>query len=636
MEDVGDHRETLERVSDGVVSLDGDLRYTYVNSKAERLLGLERDALLGRSVWDVFGENVKDAAQEHIEGAIETGTLTTFERYNADLERWFDVRIYPDDDGVTILFTDVSESKADTRKLERILETTPVGVAILDEEGAIVRANGRAEQLLGLHRSDIEGRRYDHPEWDIWDESGAPIPPAEHPVNEVLRTGRAVHRFVHGITLPDGIERWLSSNTALVRDESGTIENVVVALEDITTLKRLERLIETFQPVDDVLNRASSRTETEQEVCDLLIASEQYDLAWIADYTPGTTHLEPHVRSGPEATYLDDITIPLTDSSTEDGPSRRAVETGEIQVVTDLQSDPRFEHWREQATEHGLRGSAAVPLVHDEQVHGVLGLYTRREGAFETREQRLLSTLGRRIGQVLHALETETLLHAESVVELTFESTDSRSFLVEASTELDCEIVVHSSIPTGEESLLRYVETSGAPPEAVAELAETVPEIEETRQVRAGAESGLLELLMQRRSLAHTLVTAGAVVTSDRVVDGRAEVVCELSTERSIPDLVSRLTAAFPETELVAKREYNRSPESMGVSITDIATVFENDLTDRQRQAIRAAFHAGYFESPRRSTGSEIAKALSMTQSTFAYHLRNAQRTLFERLFDRL
>jgi PAS domain S-box-containing protein len=42
------HR-TLERISDGVVSLDSDLRYTYVNSGAEDLLGVSRDDLLGAS-----------------------------------------------------------------------------------------------------------------------------------------------------------------------------------------------------------------------------------------------------------------------------------------------------------------------------------------------------------------------------------------------------------------------------------------------------------------------------------------------------------------------------------------------------------------------------------------------------------
>jgi predicted DNA binding protein len=67
-----------------------------------------------------------------------------------------------------------------------------------------------------------------------------------------------------------------------------------------------------------------------------------------------------------------------------------------------------------------------------------------------------------------------------------------------------------------------------------------------------------------------------------------------------------------------------------------LGDIFETELTDRQQQVLRAAMYGGYFQSPRRSTATEIADALSLTQSTFSYHLRNAQQTLFERLFDRL
>ena len=88
---------------------------------------------------------------------------------------------------------------------------------------------------------------------------------------------------------------------------------------------------------------------------------------------------------------------------------------------------------------------------------------------------------------------------------------------------------------------------------------------------------------------------------------------------------------------VVSKREYTPAAKSdthaTGRVIEDI---FEAELTDRQQQVLRAAMYGGYFQSPRRSTATEIADALSLTQSTFSYHLRNAQQTLFERLFDRL
>lgn len=43
----------------------------------------------------------------------------SFERYSDDLDRWFDVRIHPDENGVSIYFTDVTERKTFERDLER-------------------------------------------------------------------------------------------------------------------------------------------------------------------------------------------------------------------------------------------------------------------------------------------------------------------------------------------------------------------------------------------------------------------------------------------------------------------------------------------------------------------------------------
>jgi len=624
----------LDHVEEGVLVLDDGLRYIYVNERARQLLG--RDDLLGEHIWDVFPQSVDAVEMAEIERAIQRQIDTSFEIYSVQYGRWLAVRVFPGADGVTIFFSDVSEEKRVHQHLDQVLQTVPIGIGLLDSEGEILRANDRAEDLLGLTRSAIEGRAYDDPDWDIWDDDGDPISASDHPVRHVLSTGEIVQGFVHGITLPDGTERWLSSNVAPVMDGDGAIEQVVVALEDVTVLKRLERLIDTFQPVEDVLNNATMRPSVEQQVCDLLTATDEYELAWIGEYTPGKELFEPHASSGPEADYLDDVEIPMTDD-TAVGPTRRAVESGEIQVVDDMGSDPTFAPWREQATDHGLQSCAAVPLAHQGHTYGVLGLYTRRADAFGEREQALLSTLGDRIGQVIHAIETRQLLQADRVVELTFESRDKGSFLIEASADLGCELTVERTVQTAENALLHYVTVAGTPVDDLLALADGAPAVEEVRPVhqRADAGGGLVELVLHQQSLAHTLVSLGAAVTTDRVEDGEATVVCEVSPERDITGIVSHLTSSYPETTLVAKREYTSSSRTVGQELGELlADAFERELTDRQRQAVRAAYHGGFFASPRDSTATEIADALSLTQSTFSYHLRNAQQKLFDDLFD--
>lgn len=57
-------------------------------------------------------------------------------------------------------------------------------------------------------------------------------------------------------------------------------------------------------------------------------------------------------------------------------------------------------------------------------------------------------------------------------------------------------------------------------------------------------------------------------------------------------------------------------------------------LTDRQLATLDAAYFSGYFDTPRTSTGGELADRFGVTRQTFNQHLRKAQRTVFEHLFE--
>jgi len=151
--------------------------------------------------------------------------------------------------------------------IERILEASPISIVVVEPSGKISFANKRAEETLGLERDTITTRTYDQPEWNIYYDDGTPVPVEEHPVTRVLDTGEPDHGFEHWIELPDGTQRWLSSNSAPVLNEEGEVEYVVVGFEDATLLKDREdkltsdkrRLLELyseqlFQPLFEEAN----------------------------------------------------------------------------------------------------------------------------------------------------------------------------------------------------------------------------------------------------------------------------------------------------------------------------------------------------------------------------------------------
>jgi PAS domain S-box-containing protein len=109
----------FDRVSDAFFALDRDWQFTYLNDQAERLLGRDRDDLVGKSVWEEFPEAVGSTFDEQYRTAMETQETVSFEEYYPPLSMWLEVRAYPSETGLSVYFRDISEREANERRLEQ-------------------------------------------------------------------------------------------------------------------------------------------------------------------------------------------------------------------------------------------------------------------------------------------------------------------------------------------------------------------------------------------------------------------------------------------------------------------------------------------------------------------------------------
>jgi PAS domain S-box-containing protein len=108
-------RETLERVlervSDGVVALDRQWRYTYVNTCGGRLIGRDAATLAGKHIWTEFPEGRGQKFHLAYEQAMAEQRPIQLREYYPPWDRWFENRVYPSPDGLSIFFTDVTEQQ---------------------------------------------------------------------------------------------------------------------------------------------------------------------------------------------------------------------------------------------------------------------------------------------------------------------------------------------------------------------------------------------------------------------------------------------------------------------------------------------------------------------------------------------
>ncbi|SDQ49060.1 PAS domain-containing protein [Natronobacterium texcoconense] len=142
--------EVFGRISDGFYALDEDWRFTYVNERAEELLGHSSEELVGNVIWDVFPGATRSDLMGRYHEAMASQEPVSWERYSQTLDIWMEIQAYPSESGLSVYFRDITERKENRRRLEAseeryrtLVENFPDGVVTLfDDELRYTAAGG--------------------------------------------------------------------------------------------------------------------------------------------------------------------------------------------------------------------------------------------------------------------------------------------------------------------------------------------------------------------------------------------------------------------------------------------------------------------------------------------------------------
>ncbi|HEX5850883.1 MAG TPA: PAS domain S-box protein [Rubrobacter sp.] len=123
--------DILESISDAFYAVDTRWRFTYVNGRAEELLGRSREELLGKNVWEEFPEAVNRQAYHQARRAMEEGVTTEFEAELAG-GAWVSGRVYPSREGLSVYFRDETENHRNEEAQRFLVQASAVLSSSLD------------------------------------------------------------------------------------------------------------------------------------------------------------------------------------------------------------------------------------------------------------------------------------------------------------------------------------------------------------------------------------------------------------------------------------------------------------------------------------------------------------------------
>lgn len=213
----------------------------------------------------------------------------------------------------------------------------------------------------------------------------------------------------------------------------------------------------------------------------------------------------------------------------------------------------------------------------------------------------------------------------EHVLELEFHSEQLGQAVLEAGGT-NVQICVDGVIFRDDGTQLQYWTITDMAENTFVEIITDRSTVLDTRLLSTVADTFRMELLTTSDSLFAAFDTFDGHTEAVSLDDDRVKFIGWFPTTVDVDAVAAAARDVFPDLELTAQHLVS-TPRLF-------RTVVEDRLTDRQWMALRIAYHAGYFNRQRTSSGDELATRMGVSRQTFHHHLREAEHLVFQALMD--
>jgi PAS domain S-box-containing protein len=301
-----------------------DYRFLEINEAFERLAGLSRENVIGRTLTEVIADAEPFWVETYGKVTL-SGEPARFEHYSASLERRYEVYAYrASPDHVAAIFTDVTERRrmddvlrkragdlasaradadAERRRLDAVMEALPVGIAIVDEKGGVISANTAFDAIWGGTRPDVECVEDYGPYHAWWADTGKRIEPEEWASAQAIQHGKRVEGQLLEIQRFDGTHSFIINSAAPIRDADGRVIGGAVAIRDITRMQRVEN---AMRASEERFNLALLGTQEGVWDWDIETGSVYYSPRWKEMLGYSESEVEPDASALERLIHPDD------------------------------------------------------------------------------------------------------------------------------------------------------------------------------------------------------------------------------------------------------------------------------------------------------------------------------------------
>ena len=173
-------------------------------------------------------------------------------------------------------------------------------------------------------------------------------------------------------------------------------------------LERYTKELLSLADASNVIDALSITENVYQAICDIAVRNFGLKMAWLGLIDKGSYDVKPVAQSGFEEGYLSAVKITGDDAPTGMGPTGMAIKTKTARIMHNIDTDPAYALWREEAIKRGYRSSMALPLTSSEgKVTSVLNLYSSSPMFFTDKRIKIFQIFS---SQAAAAIENRSLI----------------------------------------------------------------------------------------------------------------------------------------------------------------------------------------------------------------------------------
>ena len=285
---------------------------------------------------------------------------------------------------------------------EHTFEAVPDLMAILGVDYKIIRANKAMADKFSITPEECIGLTC----YNVV--HGTEEPPSFCPHKQLLGDGNEHTEEIN----EDNLGGDFLVSASPLYDFEGKLQGSVHVARDINEGKRKEKELYRLNKAYMALSNSSqamilAKDELEylEDVCRIIVEDCGHSMVWIgyADENEAKT-VRPVAYSGFEEGYLETLNITWADTEQGNGPTGTAIRTGKPSTCKNMQMDPKFKPWRENAVKRGYASSLVLPLKMYGRVFGALTIYSTEFDSFSDDEVKLLTKLAENLAYGINVI----------------------------------------------------------------------------------------------------------------------------------------------------------------------------------------------------------------------------------------